>query len=108
MKLAPIISEFQNQQPGTDAYQSLKDQALELIGVDSSNAAAYFLIFGFARSYVLLYEEEAVTVELARTAKAQMLDYLQQINDSLALPAETRLRVLNDITTSYLNSTRIF
>jgi hypothetical protein len=108
MKLAHIISEFRDQPPGTDAYQRLKEQSLQLIGDDPSNAAAYFLIFGFARSYVLLYEEEAVTVDTAHAAKAQMLDYLQRISDSLGLSTESRLQTLNDITTHYLNSTRIF
>ena len=108
MHLDHIISEFRNQPPGTDAYQNLKDQVLQLTGNDPSNATAYFLIFGFARSYVLLYEEEAVTVDTAHAAKAQMLDYLERIHKALGLPAETRLQVLNDITTHYLNSARIF
>jgi hypothetical protein len=108
MKLAHIISEFRDQPPGTDACQNLKDQVLQLIKDDPSNATAFFLVVGFARSYVLLYEEEAVTVDAAHAAKAQMLDYLQRIDDSPGSAAETRLQTLNDIISHSLSSTRIF
>ena len=79
MNLAEIVSQFESGEAGTDAYVELRAQCLPLIETDPANAAAYFLIANFARSYVMLYEEEAVTVEVARKAKTAMLDYLHRI-----------------------------
>jgi hypothetical protein len=109
MNLTGLIAQFQGQQPGTDAFQQIKTGCLNLVGEDPVNATAYYLIASFARSYVLLYEEEAVTFDIANRAKAQMLDYLKRIHDvSQNASAETRLSTLNSITLDYLKSDRIF
>lgn len=109
MNLTELIAQFEGQQPGTDAYEQIKTVCLNLVGEDSANATAYYLIANFARSYVLLYEEEAVTFDIANKAKAQMLDYLKRIhNVSQNASAEARLSTLNSITLDYLKSDRIF
>lgn len=108
MNLAEIVSQFEAGEAGIDAYVELRAQCLPLVEKDSANAAAYFLIANFARSYVILYEEEAVTVEIARKAKATMLDYLQRIVAAQNGSAEARLAAINAIAVDYLNSEKIF
>ena len=53
MNLAEIVSQFEAGEAGTDAYVELRAQCLPLVEKDSANAAAYFLIANFARSYVI-------------------------------------------------------
>ncbi|MBX9799867.1 MAG: hypothetical protein K2Y13_10450 [Burkholderiaceae bacterium] len=108
MNLAEIVSQFESGEAGTDAYVELRAQCLPLIEKDSANAAAYFLIANFARSYVMLYEEEAVTVEVARKAKTAMLDYLHRIVAAQGGNAEVRLAAINAIAVDYLHSDKIF
>lgn len=108
MTLTKLIAQFQNEQPGTDAYQQIKAVCLELVSEDPSNAAAYYLIASFARSYVMLYEEEAVTLDTANKAKAQLLDYLTRIHGAQNALPESRLSTLNSIAIDYLKSDRVF
>jgi hypothetical protein len=109
MNLTELISQFEGQPPGTDAYKQIKTVCLNLASEESANATAYYLIANFARSYVLLYEEEAVTFDIANKAKAQLLDYLKRIHGvSQNASAEARLSTLNAITLDYLKSSRIF
>jgi hypothetical protein len=109
MNLTEVITQFQDTPPGTDAYKEVKAACLNLIKGDPHNAAAYYLIVGFARSYVILYEEEAVTFDTANKAKAQMLDYMRRIESALTSNShEARLSSLNSIVLDYLQSERIF
>jgi hypothetical protein len=109
MDLTTLLAKFKQSPPGTDAYQALKDACLDLIKSDPNNAASYFLISRFARSYVLLQEEEAVTFEIAERAKKQMVDYLTRIHSANEHgSAENRLSSLNSIVLDYLQSERIF
>ncbi|MNR79921.1 hypothetical protein D3C72_106340 [compost metagenome] len=108
MNLAEIVSQFESGVAGTDAYVELRTQVLPLTEQDPANAAAYFLIANFARSYVMLYEEEAVTVDIARKAKSAMLDYLQRIVAVQNADAEARLAAINAIAVDYLRSEKIF
>lgn len=109
MDLTTLISKFEQSPPGTDAYKTLKADCLDAIKSDPNNASAYFMVSRFARSYVLLHEEEAVSVEVAQNAKQQMLDYLGRIR-SVAVhgTAESRLSSLNSIVLDYLQSERLF
>ena len=50
MDFKTITTEFAQAVPGTDAFLKVKQQSLALINSDPRNAAAYFLIYGFARS----------------------------------------------------------
>ena len=107
--LTEVIAQFENSLAGTDTYKVLKAACLNLIKQDPHHAAAYYPIFVFARSYVILYEEEAVTFETANKAKAQMLDYLKRIESALSSDSqEALLSSLNSIVLDYLQSERIF
>lgn len=93
----------------TDAYEELKSSCLQLSKTDPDNAAAYFLVFGFARSYVLLYDEEAVAADLAQRAKRQLVRYLEILASAIADgSASARLSALNAVAFDYLQSERIF
>ncbi|MES2026567.1 MAG: hypothetical protein V4448_13530 [Pseudomonadota bacterium] len=108
MNLTEIVSQFETREAGTDSYVELRAQCLSLIDNDANNAAAYFLIANFARSYVILYEEEAVTIDVARKAKTLMLDYLRQIAAAQSGNAEARLSAVNAIVIDYLRGEKIF
>ncbi|MNO09964.1 hypothetical protein D3C81_2335290 [compost metagenome] len=56
----------------------------------------------------MLYEEEAVTVDIARKAKTTMLDYLHRIVAAQNGNAEARLAAINAIAADYLHSEKIF
>lgn len=70
MTLETTLQQFQDSLPGTDAFVTVKNATRELIDTDPAHAAAYFLLYGFARSYVLLYEDQAVTMDFARSRQA--------------------------------------
>jgi hypothetical protein len=93
----------------TDAYEELKTRCLQLSKADPENAAAYFLVSGFARSYVLLYEEDAVPAEQAQRAKQQLTRYLEMLASSIMEGSPSaRLSALNAVVLDYLQSDRIF
>jgi hypothetical protein len=109
MTFTQIREAFEGAEPGTDLYKDLQRECLAMIKKEPANAAAYFLISQFSRSYVILFEEEAVTVDVAAKAKAQMLDYLTRLeNVSTQTSAEARLSAVNSIVLDYLQSDRIF
>jgi hypothetical protein len=109
MSFNDVVRGFSNGIACTDAYEELKRSCLQLSKTDPENAAAYFLVSGFARSYVLLYEEEAVPAELAQRAKRQMTRYLEMLASSIADGgASARLSALNAVVLDYLQSDRVF
>jgi hypothetical protein len=109
MSLTNVLQEFSACPPGTDAYKEVKARCLALAKTDPANAAAYFLVFGFARSYVLLFEEEAVPPELADRAKKQLVRYLEILASGIADgTADAKLSSLNAVVLDYLQSERIF
>ena len=76
---------------------------------DPDNAGAYFLIAGFARSYVLLHDEDAVPAALAQRAQSQLLRYLEMVASAIADgSAAARLAVLNAVVLDYMQSDRVF
>jgi hypothetical protein len=109
MSLSDVLQEFSAWPPCTDAYEEVKAACLRLSRTDPDNAAAYFLVFGFARSYVLLYEEDAVPADLAERAKNQLRGYLEILASAIAdgTPA-AKLSALNAVVLDYLQSERIF
>ncbi|MFZ2289944.1 MAG: hypothetical protein WAV92_09775, partial [Halopseudomonas yangmingensis] len=75
----------------------------------SLEQTALFLIYGFAKNYVLLYEDQAVTADFSNTAKTQLLTYMQQLNAALETQNKALiLKRLNQVTQDYMLSSRIF
>lgn len=109
MNFSDITLAFAESIPGTDAFERIKNQTRALIDQDPPNACAYYLIYGFARSYVLLYEDQAVSPDFADGAKAQLLSYLRRIEESLvADDPNDMLATLSGIVSHYVNSKRVF
>ena len=100
MDFTTIITGFAQSAPGTDAFLQVKDQVLALIKSDPDNAAAYFLVYGFARSYVILHDDEGVTTEIASAAQEQLLSYMRAIEPVLG-DAKGLVDAMNQIVLDY-------
>jgi len=111
MSFSVIFENFKNLSAGTDAFKQLKNECENALQAPNSsiNQTALFLIYGFAKNYVLLYEDEAVESDFAQVAKQQLLNYMQTLNDAL-LNENTELLLLsqNQIIQHYMQSSRIF
>jgi hypothetical protein len=109
MSFNDVVRAFSEAVVCTDAYEELKHECLQLSKSDPDNAGAYFLIAGFARSYVLLHDEEAVPAEVAQRAQRQLVRYLEMVASAIADgSAYARLSALNAIVLDYTQSDRIF
>jgi hypothetical protein len=106
-----ILTQFQTLSSGTDAFKQLKqvcEQSIPL-ATDSSEQTALFLIYGFAKNYVLLYEDQAVTSEFAQAAKQQLLDYMLKLDRAIQTgQKDLILDSLNQVTADYMRSSRVF
>ena len=111
MNFQTILSSFKNQSTGTDAFKNLKN-ACEQYLKQSSNLnekAAAYLIYGFARSYVILYEDEAVTTEFAQASKATLMNYMNHLNEALLTENHSIiLCALNQVSNDYMQGSRVF
>ncbi len=111
MNFQTILLSFQNQSTGTDAFKDLKN-ACEQSLKESQNTkekAAVYLIYGFARTYVILYEDEAVTSEFANTSKSKLIDYMECLNEALLNQNDSAiLDALNQVSDDYIKSSRVF
>lgn len=106
-----ILTQFQTLSSGTDAFKKLKqlcEQSIPL-ATDSSEQTALFLIYGFAKNYVLLYKDQAVTSEFAQAAKQQLLDYMLKLDSAIQTgQKDLILDSLNQVTADYMRSSRVF
>ncbi|EBY2753793.1 hypothetical protein C3N85_21995 [Salmonella enterica subsp. enterica serovar Morehead] len=101
---------FRNSPDGTDSYVELGHDMTTLINEDQQNAVIYFTLRGFAHSYVLLYEDQAVTTDFAGRAKKEMQTYLDIILtafNNISHP-ETLWGILNKVIITYEHSKKIF
>jgi hypothetical protein len=108
MNFSQVTDQFETSAPGTDAFLTVKEEMRSLIASDSARAAAYFLVYGFARSYVILHDDEDITVEYARTAKARLLQYMRLIEASIPLDEKSLLEAMNKIIVDYDSSREPF
>ncbi|MBX6318589.1 hypothetical protein [Pigmentiphaga sp.] len=109
MNFTELIQRFAAQAPGTDSFLKVKEGSLALITSDSEHAAAYFLIYGFARSYVLLYEDQPIEPAFAETAKTQLLSYMNRLDEAFKTgTAEALVAAMNWIVLDYGRSGKIF
>jgi hypothetical protein len=109
MNFTDLIQRFASQTPGTDSFLKVKEGALSLITSDSEHAAPYFLIYGFARSYVLLYEDQGIDPAFAETAKTQLLSYMTRLSDAFGSgKADDIVAAMNWIVLDYGRSGKIF
>ena len=111
MNFSTIFGTFKSLSTGTDAFKQLKNECEQALNTSSirTDQTALFIIYGFAKNYVLLYEDEAVESSFAQTAKQQLLNYMQILNDALQNGhAETILQSQNQVSQHYMQSSRIF
>ena len=111
MTFQAILSQFKSLSSGTEAFKQLKKdcEALILSGAATEESTALFLIYGFARSYVLLYEDDPVTSEFSQAAKQQLIVYMEQMNQAFQAndPAKI-LQAYNDVVQDYMKGQRVF
>lgn len=111
MTFSAILEQFQNLPFGTDAFKQLKINCESQIAHSESDfeKTAIFMIYGFAKNYVLLYEDQAITAEFASKAKSQLLEYMHQFNTALRTNSSQKiLETYNQVTNHYMHSSRIF
>ena len=111
MVFQSLLEQFQALPSGTDSYKKHKNHCEQQI--KTANLAleqtALFLIYGFAKNYVLLYEDQAVTAQFSNAAKTQLLTYMQQLNATLETQDKALiLERLNQVTQDYMLSSRVF
>ncbi|MBP2546422.1 hypothetical protein [Acinetobacter guillouiae] len=111
MTFSILLEQFQNLPFGTDAFKQLKINCESQIAHSEADfeKTAIFMIYGFAKNYVLLYEDQAITAEFAAKAKNQLLGYMQQLDT--AIQTQDRAIILNhldQVTAHYMQSSRIF
>jgi hypothetical protein len=93
---------------GTDAFLAVKEATRELMRSDPRNAAIYFLIYNFARSYVILHDDEAISTESANESKQQLLGYMKRLNAALGQDESTLLATASAVIGEYMASKRPF
>lgn len=106
-----LLKQFENLSSGSDAFKQLKNQCeTHILNADADlEKTTLFLIYGFAKNYVLLYEDQAVTAEFSAAAKTQLLGYMQQLNQAIETGDKALiLDSLNQVTADYMQSSRIF
>lgn len=109
MTFSAVVSTFANSLPGTDTYVKLRKAMQQLIQEDPANASIYFLVFGFARTYVMLYEDQEVSPQFAEDNQKLMLSYLNILDEALKKgDAESLYNALNRVVNEYENSKKVF
>lgn len=110
MYFSTIFEKFKTLSAGTDAFKQLKNECEQALQTSSDlDQTALFLIYGFAKNYVLLYEDEAVESDFAQSVKQQLLEYMQLLNDALQQKDLVLiLQAQNQVTSQYMKSSRIF
>lgn len=109
MTFSEVTKTFATSLPGTDSYVKLRKAMRSLIQDDPKNAAVYFLIFGFARTYVMLYEDQEVSPQFAEDNQKLMLLYLNILDEALKKQdAQSIYQALNKVVNEYENSKKVF
>ena len=111
MNFQTILSSFKNQSTGTDAFKNLKNTCEQYLkqSPDLNQKSATYLIYGFARSYVILYEDEAVTTEFAQASKETLINYMSHLNEALLTQDDSLiLSALNQVSNDYMQGSRVF
>lgn len=102
MNFSTMVTEFSTTLPGTESFKRAKRNCLDIIGRDPDQAAAAFLIAGFCHSYVLLYEEEALSFDFAQRNHALILEYMKTLDRALNMRDATALcTALNQVVSEY-------
>lgn len=105
MNFAEMVNEFSKTLPGTESFKRVRKNCLEIINHNPDQAAAAFLIAGFCRNYVLLYEEEALSFNFAQRNHKLLLGYMGKLEKALRTQDPTEvLQSLNQVICHYSQS----
>ncbi|MDF7667188.1 hypothetical protein PT273_04920 [Orbaceae bacterium ESL0727] len=109
MTFSEVVKTFAESLPGTDTYVKLRKSMQTLIHEDPANAAVYFLFFGFARTYVMLYEDQEVSPKFAEENQKVMLSYLNALDAALKQHDVSKIyAVLSHVVNEYENGKKVF
>jgi hypothetical protein len=108
MKFSDLTNALESSVPGTDAFRAVKDGTHALIAEDAKRAAACFLIYGFARNYVILHDDEPITPQFADASKNQLLGYMRSLESAMAQDEAALLHAMNNIVQHYVKSSKPF
>ena len=101
MTFNDIAARFEQSGSGSDSFKALFKSAFDLMKADAENASLYFLIGVAAKSYVRVYEDQAVTEEIAERAKSIVVGYNRKVTAALATDAADRFRLASEIAFDY-------
>ena len=101
MTFQEIADRFERSGSGSDSFKALFKSAFELMKEDAQNASLYFLIGVAAKSYVRVYEDQAVTEEISEQAKGILVGYNNRVIEALAAEPAARFAILSAIAFDY-------
>ena len=101
MTFQDTATRFEQSDAGTDDFKRLYKEAFEQMKSDPSNAALYFVVGVAAHAYVIQYEDQAVTAELAEGAKNTLVGFCRKIRQALASDPAARLALAGEIASEY-------
>lgn len=101
MKFSDLSAEFEAALAGTNSFKSLYKEVIKLMNEDRSNAALYLPIVVAARAYVLRFEDQAISADLADRAKAILVGFNKKILEALVADPERRYSLLSEVSAEY-------
>jgi hypothetical protein len=102
MKFSEMVAEFRATLPGTESFKRARRNCLGIITSHPDQAAAAFLIAGFCRSYVVLYEEEALDLDFAKRNHSLILEYMLILDEALSAHDVIKVHdALNKVVSEY-------
>ncbi|UUC50446.1 MULTISPECIES: hypothetical protein [Pseudomonas] len=109
MNFSEMVQRFAAALPGTDSFKQANAHCETIIQDEPFQSCAAFLIAKFCRSYVLIYEDQALEVDFARRNHRQLLEYMNKLDMALATHDHAVVhQALIDVVEHYAKSDRIF
>lgn len=103
MTFEEIANRFEHSESGSgsDAFKTFYKEAYELMKLDPDNAGLYFVVGVAAQTYVIKYEDQAVSPQFARQAKDTVMRFNRRLLDALRQDPRERLRILGEVAVEY-------
>lgn len=101
MTFNDIAQSFAQSESGTDSFKRFYRACFDLMKQDIENAALYFVVAVAARSYVMRYEDQAISAATAENAKKAIDGFNAKLVAALSQPPAERLKVLGQVATDY-------
>lgn len=109
MNFSEMLQRFATALPGTDSFKQANADCEAIIRDVPFQAGAAFLVAGFCRSYVLIYEDQGLELDFARRNHQQLLEYMTTLERALAADDHAVAhQALIEVVGHYARSERIF